>query len=265
MRVRLSRIVVSASVRLAWLIGTLIILSCQTELLARNVSTGIFARDSISEHRRNELAAKLRKITGLRELAFAETGFLELGNTGSNGGSRIARALMSTAVKGNNLVILEDASSRPDVIFSNVVRGEWKSYQQSEASAFIVLIDFADFEHVMGDRRALSAFDLGWVVLHELDHIVNDSSDPDVPGDAGDCENHINLMRQECNLPTREEYFVSFLPTSKNSVFRSRFVRLAFSEWDSRTEKTKRYWVMWDASLVGGLDDLKQIANVTNN
>ncbi|HUE82201.1 MAG TPA: hypothetical protein VMM84_08805 [Pyrinomonadaceae bacterium] len=240
-------------------------LSCQTELLARNTPTGIFARDNISEHRRNELTAKLRKITGLRGLDFTQTGFLELGNTDSNGGSKIARTLVSSLLVGSDLVVLEDASNRPDVIFSSVTRGEWRSDPQSEVSAYIVLIDFADFEHVIGDRRALSAFDLGWVLLHELDHIVNDSGDPEGPGEAGDCESHINLMRQECNLPTREEYFVTFLPQSKDSVFKRRFVRLAFTEWDSSTRKTRRYWVMWDASLVGGLDDLKQIANVTNN
>ncbi len=260
MRVKTRGTVVSVSVKLAWLTGILIMLSCHTELLARTNPTGVFARDDISDHRRNELVGKLRKITGLRELAFTHTGFLELGDTDSSVGSKLARALMSSVITGSDLVVLEDASNRPDIIFSSVVRGEWRSDPQSEVSAYIVLIDFADFEHVLGDRRALSAFDLGWVVLHEIDHIVNDSWDPDVSGEAGECESHINLMRLECDLPTRAEYFVTFLPQSNDSVFKRRFVRLAFTEWDSNTRKTRRYWVMWDSSLVGGFHDLKQLA-----
>jgi hypothetical protein len=68
-----------------------------------------------------------------------------------------------------------------------------------------------------------------------------------------ECEQRINEMRVECDLPQRTEYFYSFSPLTRDSTFTTRLVRLAFEE--ARPDgKKRRYWIVWNASLVGGLD-----------
>jgi len=132
-----------------------------------------------------------------------------------------------------------------------------------EAGPFLqpFVVDALDeIEYVMGDDRALSAFDVGWAVLHELDHIVNDSRDPTSINETGECEAHINQMRRECNLPQRTDYFYTYFPLTNDSSFVAKFVRLAFVEQDVVLNKKRRYWLLWDATLVGGLDEQKQIA-----
>jgi len=37
-------------------------------------------------------------------------------------------------------------------------------------------------------------------------------------------------------------------------------VRLAFEQEDSVMKKLRRYWLIWDATQVGGLDSAKEIA-----
>lgn len=124
---------------------------------------------------------------------------------------------------------------------------------------FVVQIDFADFDHVVGDERALAAFNVGWGLLHELDHVVNDSADATSVGEAGACEAHINQMRRECNLPERADYFSTLSPLATDTSFMTRLVRLAFEEQASANNKKKRYWLIWDARVVGGLEQ-NQIA-----
>ena len=102
---------------------------------------------------------------------------------------------------------------------------------------------------------------MGWGLLHELDHIVNDSQDATNLNEAGECEEHVNQMRRECNLPQRADYFFTPSPLSADSDFKTRLVRLAFDQEQAPTNKKKRYWVIWDADLVGGLDELKLTAS----
>ena len=116
---------------------------------------------------------------------------------------------------------------------------------------FVVLIDFADFDHVMGDKAALKAFDPAWALLHEIDHVVNDSSDSD--SGPGECEDHINTMRRECNLPFRSDYYFTYFLSTNQADFQTRFVRMAFDQEERVGNKRRRYWVVWDATLVGGL------------
>ena len=220
----------------------------------------VVCRHNISKAHRNELAAKLRKITGLPELEIDSSGVLSLGKRDAVGGSRKARELLLRVVWGVNAVVLEDASRRSDVAFMRVVPGTWRVAKGDRPPAFVVQIDFADFDHVMGDAPALAAFDVGWGLLHELDHIANDSKDDAALGEAGDCEARINEMRLECNLPQRTDYFYTLSPLTLDSPFTTRLVRLAFEQPQSREAKKKRYWVTWDANLVGGIDQQKQVA-----
>jgi hypothetical protein len=108
----------------------------------------------------------------------------------------------------------------------------------------------------------LSAFDVGWGLLHEIDHVVNDSIDAIESGETGECEDHINQMRRECNLPQRTDYYYTFFPHADESPFVTRLVRLAFEQEDPSTNKRRRYWLIWDATRVGGLNQSKQIAEL---
>ena len=89
-------------------------------------------------------------------------------------------------------------------------------------------------------------------MLHEIDHVVEDSEDPrdDVPGN---CEAHLNRMRRELGLPVRNSYFFSFLPIRNDGNLISRFVRMGFDHDNGPASKKKRYWLVWDAAIVGGL------------
>jgi hypothetical protein len=248
----------SLLLRAGWLVSLFLLVSV-TELRAEKRGSSIVCRDELSIEHRNDLAGKLQKITGWPDLTFDRNGALRAGSKFISG-SQGARELVSKAIDGPNVVILEDASKRSDVVFSKVIPGRWKHQTSENPPVYVVLIDFADFEHVMGDDRALSAFDVGWAVLHELDHVVNDSGDATSMSDAGECEAHINKMRRECSLPQRTDYFYTYFPLANDSSFVAKFVRLAFTEQDGMPNKKRRYWLLWDVNLVGGLDEQKQLA-----
>lgn len=250
MQGKTQRRVVSAFATTGFLCVILVV--CSLPILGSTGSNNrVICSEKLSLSRREILTDKLREITGL-QVGFAENGALSLTSSVTQHGSQTARDLISKALRGTNVIVLEDASDRVDVVFSRVVFAEWKQRDSQLPPAFVVLIDFADFEHLLGDREALKAFDVGWAFLHELDHVVNDSADTHNANDPGDCEDHINVMRKELNLPLRAEYFFKLLPHS-HSDFRTRFVRLPFDQTENTTNKRRRYWVMWDAALVGGL------------
>ena len=218
-----------------------------------STSDRVVVRESVSAEHRDELVDRLRAITGWSELAFADDGVLRIGE-GIESGSSSARDLISRAVSGNRAILLEDASSRKDVVFCRVVLGKLMRDTTGESEVNIVLIDFDDFRQVSGDKQARAAFDVGWAVLHEIDHVVSDSCDPDHDTSLGDCETHINQMRRELGLPTRNSYFFSFLPVKNDANLVSRFVRLGFDHVNNSSTKRKRYWLIWDAAIVGGLN-----------
>jgi hypothetical protein len=182
----------------------------------------------------------------LSSLNFDSNGALRLGDQ-TTGGSETARILLAEAVAGPNLIVLEDASSRADVAFCRVVRGRWVRGDANKPPAFVVLIDFTDFHQLSGDAEARAAFDVGWGLLHEIDHVVKDSEDARDPKAVGECEDHINRMRREVGVPIRVDYFFSRAYLKADSNFNARYVRLSFER------QAKRYWLVWDAATVGGL------------
>ena len=259
MRFRSPGIFISAVIKPLGL-AVIFLLSCPTDFSSEKYRGEIVFREEVSATRRDELARRLRVITGWRDLTFDSDGRLQIGTTPADNGSKQARTLIAETISGGKILVLEDASNRPDVVFAQVIPGRWKSHAADQPAVFVVLIDFADFDHLMGDRQALEAFDVGWGLLHEIDHVVNDSSDADRLGRTGECETHINQMRRECNLPQRTEYLSTFFPHAEESTFKTRLVRLAFEQEDSVMKKLRRYWLIWDATQVGGLDSAKEIA-----
>lgn len=241
----------SSITRAVWLAGILLLL-LPIDLQADQNRNNVVCREELSQPRREQLANQLRKITGLPDLKFDDQGNLRLADARTaDGGSSSAKALLANAINGRNVVVIEDASNSSDVAFCRVIPGRWKQNANDKPPAFVVQIDFADFDQVVGDDRALEAFNVGWGFLHELDHIVNDSPDAVSLGDTGECEAHINQMRRECNLPERAEYFSTLLPIA-DGAFRTRLVRIAFEQSLPAANKKKRYWVVWDANVIGG-------------
>lgn len=241
-------------------LSTTLLFCCAAGVSAQNNVSAVVVRENISEVHRQELTSKLRRITGLPELAFDAKGGLQLGAKQLAGGSPSARELLEKAIAGPAIIVVEDASNRPDVAFCSVFPGRWLRNAGLRRSAFVVMIDFSDFQQVVGDRPAREAFDAGWAVLHELDHVVNSSVDAHSTGEAGPCEAHINNMRRELKLPERMEYFYTLFPISgEGNLFPTRFVRLAFEGRD-QSDKKKRYWLMWDAAVVGGPVESKELA-----
>lgn len=241
----------SSIARAVWLTGILLLL-LPIDLQADQNRHNVVCREELSPAHREQLATKLRKITGLPDLKFDDNGILRsTGDRTSVGGSAHAKELLDNAIKGRNVVVIEDASNSSEVAFCRVIPGRWKESTAGKPPAFVVQIDFADFDQVVGDERALEAFNVGWGFLHELDHIVNDSADSTSLGETGECEAHINQMRRECNLPERADYFSTLLPITESAV-RTRLVRIAFEQQQPVANKKKRYWVVWDANVVGG-------------
>lgn len=225
-------------------------------------SEKVVVRQNVSRGDREELALRLRAITGWNDLAFNSDGALRITNTRPHGGSESARDLLARTLSGDRIILFEDASSRKDVVFCRVELGALD--QQADAEVFVVLIDFDDFRQVSGDKQARAAFDVGWAVLHEVDHVVEGSEDP-LENVAGDCEGRINRMRRELGLPIRNSYFYSFLPIKNDGYLISRFVRLGFEAEDAGpTAKRRRYWLIWDAAVVGGLPEASETTGLLN-
>jgi len=219
-----------------------------------STSDRVVVRDSVSTANRDDLADRLRAITGWSDLDFSDEGALQITNTNAATGSKSARDLLSRAVSGDRVILFEDASSRKDVAFCNVVLGKFVRDLPIDADVYVVQIDFDDFRRVTGDKQARAAFDVGWAVLHEIDHVVYESQDPRHDTSAGDCETHINKMRRELGLPVRNSYFFSYLPVKNDANLVSRFVRLGFDQVNAASAKKKRYWLIWDAAIVGGVN-----------
>lgn len=241
----------SAITRAVGLAGILLLL-LPTDLRAEQNRNHVVCREELSAQRREQLAAKLRNITGLPDLKFDDNGVLRsIGSRTSLAGSENARALLVNAINGRNVVVVEEASNSSEVAFCRVIPGRWKQRATAMPPAFVIQIDFADFDQLVGDERALEAFNVGWGFLHELEHIVNDSTDASSLGETGECEAHLNQMRRECNLPERADYFSTLLPIA-DGTFRTRLVRIAFEQTLTAANKKKRYWLVWDANVVGG-------------
>lgn len=251
-------------------VSSILGLSCLTLLLlgssAALAETGsretkVRSLAEFSRLRREQLAAKLQKITGWSDLTFDQNGTLNLGTSAPVGGSATARNLLNASISSPSVFVLRDASRRKDVAFCRIVLAK-ETIGLASAPVYLIQIDFADFDNLMGDRPALEAFNVGWGFLHELDHVISASDDSKRLGHVGQCEDHINRMRRELGLPERSDYFFTHFPHTQQSDFITRFVRLPFDQKDVMSGKQRRFWLMWDAAIVGGLEDVTQVADL---
>jgi hypothetical protein len=234
--------------------------------MANEIPHGVMVRDSLPTTYRTELITKLQVISGWPDLTFDRNGSLRVGPTKIRGGSATARDLLTSAIEGKNFIVLEGASSRSDVVFCKVELAHWPQANGADPPTYRVVVDFTDFKHVSGDKEARAAFDIGWAVLHELEHVVNNSRDAVLAADDdGDCETVINRMRTELGLAIRKSYYFTFLPLKTDLALVSKFVRLPFERRDPSSSKLKRFWLIWDAALVGGLTSNTQTASLQSS
>jgi hypothetical protein len=221
-------------------------------------------RNSAGVHKLNPkqleaVLTSLRDKTGLIEMRFDENGFLTLGDqTKFSGGSAIARALLDAAVTMGVAADLESHMYSSKVAFARLA--EPIAYRNFSSGAkidvFPLEIDFSDFSKLRGDRPALAAFDLGFVILHELGHAAlglrDAAGDPQGPGE---CEALINRIRRELNLPERQTYIAqtrmaaSYTPTRGSTQFAElTFTRTVEKQGRAQIEK---FNVQWEAFIVG--------------
>jgi hypothetical protein len=231
---------------------------CAIPTRAASAPDKILCRPELADARRQEVSARLREITDWGGLRFDADGALRFGEAQAATGSRTARELLAKAARGDILILLEDASDSAEVVFSRVVEGRWTKDAVAKPRVLIVQVDFADFARVKGDRDALASFNVGWAVLHEISHAVNDSADTERAGEVGECEALVNQMRRECGLAERAEYHFHYMPGVERSEFKTRYVRLAFEQQQPSTKRKRRLWIMWDASVVGGIEQHKR-------
>lgn len=196
----------------------------------------------------NRVVESLREKTGWQSLRFDEDGFLVCPQPHVfSGGSQSARNLLSAAISGDRAYELEAHSFSLDVRFGRLVRGTdyLDDRTASKITGFPLQIDFADFYKLKGHDKAIKAFDLGIVILHELGHGVWQLRDTTFgKEEPGECENLINQVRRELTLPERRSYHAGIHAQSM-------MAELQFAHPRSQTGKQKIYRLVWDTRLVG--------------
>jgi hypothetical protein len=207
----------------------------------------------------------LRDKAGLLEMRFDENGFLTLGDqTKFSGGSATARALLYAVTSMANAIDLESHMYSPQVAFARLAMPVVYYHYTSRATinVFPLEIDFSDLSRLRGPRQALSAFDLGFMILHELGHAAFGLRDAaDDPQGLGECETLINRMRRELNLPERQSYIAqtytapSFGPHHGSTKFAELiFARPVEKQGRMRIEK---FNLNWEASAVGPITSVE--------
>jgi len=201
----------------------------------------------------------LRDKAGLLEMGFDENGFLTLGDqTKFSGGSATARALLDAAATMTLAVDLESHLYSYKVAFARLGAplAYWHYSSGAKIDVFPLEIDFSDFSKLRGDSQALAAFDLGFVILHELGHAALGLRD--ATGDTqglGECEELINRIRRELNLPERQTYVAQAYTSASITTTRA-LTKLAELVFAREVEKhgrmrIEKFNLRWEALTVG--------------
>lgn len=209
--------------------------------------------------RLDAVLTSLRDKAGLLEMRFDENGFLTLGDqTKFSGGSATARALLDAATTMAPAVDLESHMYSSKVAFARLAEPiAYRHYSSgAKIDVFPLEIDFSDFSKLRGDPQAMAAFDLGFVILHELGHAALGLRDAaGDPQGLGECEALINRIRRELNLPERQTYVAqtyasaNFTPTRAST----KFAELVFARAVEKQGRTQieKFNLRWEALMVG--------------
>ncbi|MGH9752281.1 MAG: hypothetical protein ACREA2_05805 [Blastocatellia bacterium] len=203
----------------------------------------------------------LRDKSGLLEMRFDENGFLTLGDrTKFSGGSAVARELLNAAALTAHAVDLESHMYSSKVAFGRLAEPIAYQHYSSGAKidAFPLEMDFSDFSKLRGDRQALAAFDLGFVILHELGHAALGLRDAvGDPQGLGECEALINRIRRELNLPERQTYVAQTYTAPTPTHVSTKFAELAFARAIEKQGRMRieKFNLRWEASIVGPITE----------
>ncbi len=210
------------------------------------------------------LLESLRQKSGFQDMHFDKDGFLQLGDRASiSGGSTAARKLLIAAVDRAKAIDLENHNRTSQIAFARLAMSV--SYLSRKTGERIevapIQIDFSDFAHLRGDKKVVAAFDIGFVVLHELGHAALGLRDELVNGqEPGECEDYINQIRRDLGVPQRQHYVAH---TQLRRMFPSQMpshqAELLFATSADDKTKPQLLSLRWDASQVGmiRLGDLK--------
>jgi len=205
----------------------------------------------------------LRGKTGFLDMRFDEAGFLTLGDrTRFTGGSSSARELLIATVDGRQAIELEAHNNSPQIAFARLTAGNILTGFQTGARIEVrqVQLDFADFAELRGEREAVAAFDLGFAVLHELVHSVLSLSDVvSETTELGACDEQINRMRRELNLPERQGYSARARSKMHSSNGTTRLAELVFAyeRVKPASAGSKLFYLRWDAKRVASAAESK--------
>ena len=157
------------------------------------------------------------------------------------GGSAIARELLVKAIDGSDSFAVESANRSAEIAFAQIESTTtYSDGINPRRNEWIIRIDFADFAQLRGDANAIKAFNPGMNMMHELAHAILKLPDPEGPNDPlGQCERHLNLMRTELGLPSRQYYFpktrLARSPASLSQIVQA---ELKFTHGSKRAEES---------------------------
>src|SRR5262245_41973355 len=256
--------VIAATLATVWSFLPLLLATAVDSLRYRGGLRNSQGERKLNAKQLNAVLSSLRDKTGFLELSFDENGFLTLGDqTKFSSGSSVARALITAVVKMPAAVDLESHAYSSHVAFARLAKPiSYLHYTSgTKIDVFPLEIDFSDLTKLRGDTQALAAFDLGFVILHELGHAALGLRDAaGDPQGLGECEEMINRIRQEMNLPERQTYVAqvhsspTFSPTaSSNKLAELVFTRAVEKKGRMQIEK---FNLRWEASKVGPIMDV---------
>lgn len=162
---------------------------------------------TLSTEQRQLLTRSLGRITGWEKIQFSAHGLLLLNEVAdANGGSSIARQILTEVLRSGAAFLIEDHSRSHAVDFGQLDEGT--VYEDGEHRLMIwrVRVDFDDFRQMQAPTAVRAAFDEGFMLLHEMLHGLG-LKDTKQVGEIGECESVLNRARAELGLPLRDDYF----------------------------------------------------------
>jgi hypothetical protein len=243
------------------LMGVMVLAGDSSDCLAQAVSDryrpGL--RNSAGERQLDKsqlqkVVDSLRHKTGFQEMHFDQSGFLTIGDrTQVCGGSETARTLLAAAVDGHQAIELQADNHSPRVAFAAIQPGAIYTHFQTKARIKVwhLQLDFADFGELRGTREAITAFDLGFAVLHELVHGVLGLSDgAEGQPELGACDEQINRVRRELNLPERQVYGAQVIQPGLTSTKKQSELIFARPRSETGQGGAKWFYLRWDTERV---------------
>lgn len=204
----------------------------------------------------SSLLESLRQKSGFQEMHFDQHGFLRLGDRSKiAGGSAAARELLIAAIDRAKAIDLESHNRTSQIAFARLATpvSFFSRATGSSIEVYPIQIDFSDFAHLRGDPKAVEAFDIGFVVLHELGHAALGLSDAQVNGQGpGECEEFINLIRRDLGVPERQNYVAQI--HSRRTFATQPLLSMAELRFaNSLTNRPQVLTLNWDAGRVGAV------------